>query len=921
MINKFILCTFLGVLTANLYAQEVSEQVRFAGYVQNKETKEGLEYATIRLISEDGSFYGGLSGEDGVFCFRNVKRNDYKLSVSFVGYKPLETTLTVVGSDSVVFALETEARRLDEVVVTASELKGITSASRIDREAMKHRQPSSFTDLLSLLPGGMSPQPKLGKSNTIRLREVGIDNDDYAVSALGTSFVIDGLPLATDANMQEVAQRSSANGGEHVNKGVDMRTIPTDQIESVEVIRGIPSVEYGDLTSGVVVVKRKLKAAPWEARFKADGSGKLFTLDKGAEFGDKGLVVSGGVDYLDARPDPRNDFVNYKRLTGAVRLKKEWQAGNINIGWQTNADYAGSFDNTKQDPEVTVSKEDSYQSVYNRFSWGNTWRVDFDRQKKSNYVELNTLLNFQHDRIRETKRVLLDRDRPIPNATEQGESDGLYLPYDYVAEVLVDGKPFTAYAKLKAGYGLFSTHVNQRFTVGVEWNMDKNYGRGQVYDAARPYNTQTQLRPRPYHSIRAGHRVSFFAEDALSVPVAAHQLRVTAGVRGMTLLNLGQDYRLQGRMYFDPRANVQWVFPGIRLGSHELNTEISGGIGWHTKMPTLRQLNPDPVYKDLVQLNYFHVNPDYKRIHIRTYVVDPTNYELAPARNRKAEVRAGLGYRANHLSVTWFRESMRSGFRETRQMDAYSYKKYEAASIDGGSLQAQPELENIPWKMDTVLAGHDRVTNGSSILKEGVEFQYSSPRSGRLKTRFTVNGAWFRTTYSNSQSLFNTQVQAVVGNVPVNDKYVGYYDWTEGSAREQFNTNFMADTYLKRLGLTFSVTAECMWFTSTRQLEKNGVPVAYMDVMGQVRPYTEADRKDPYKQWLVQNFSEALFRKKAEPFYMYINFKATKDFGKFLTLALYVDRLLDYMPDYQQLGQTVRRTAKPYFGMELNIRL
>ncbi len=34
-----------------------------------------------------------------------------------------------------------------------------------------------------------------------------------------------------------------------------MRSISTDDIESVEVVRGIPSAEYGNLTSGMINYK------------------------------------------------------------------------------------------------------------------------------------------------------------------------------------------------------------------------------------------------------------------------------------------------------------------------------------------------------------------------------------------------------------------------------------------------------------------------------------------------------------------------------------------------------------------------------------------------------------------------------------------------------------------------------------------
>ena len=54
-----------------------------------------------------------------------------------------------------------------------------------------------------------------------------------------------------------------------------MRTMPTDEIASVEIQQGIPSVEYGDLTSGLIKIKRKEGGRNLEARFKADLGSQL----------------------------------------------------------------------------------------------------------------------------------------------------------------------------------------------------------------------------------------------------------------------------------------------------------------------------------------------------------------------------------------------------------------------------------------------------------------------------------------------------------------------------------------------------------------------------------------------------------------------------------------------------------------------
>ena len=167
--------------------------------------------------------------------------------------------------------------------------------------------------------------------------------------------------MNTNANMQIVKQASNGTVGDpdagrsHVTSGVDMRSIPTDNIESVEVIRGIAPVEYGDMSSGVVLIKRKLKATPFEARFKADSYSKLLYVGKGTELGS--LIVNLGLDYLDAKADPRDPMNNYKRLTASARMQDEWQVGNARLRWRSNIDYTGSFDDEKHDPEILKQKD------------------------------------------------------------------------------------------------------------------------------------------------------------------------------------------------------------------------------------------------------------------------------------------------------------------------------------------------------------------------------------------------------------------------------------------------------------------------------------------------------------------------------------------------------------------------------------
>lgn len=312
--------------------------------------------------------------------------------------------------------------------------------------------------------------------------------------------------------------------------------------------------------------------------------------------------------------------------------------------------------------------------------------------------------------------MALDRDRVVPGSYEAGEHDGVFLPYKYTAHLLVDGKPFNASAKLKIGLGFSYRAIRNKALLGVEWNMDKNYGRGQVYDGTRPLNPATSLRPVSYKEIPAGHKIAFFAEDRADFFYGTHRFELTVGLRGLMLSNLSGSYALSNRMYFDPRISAQWQLPATGNG---LKTSLSGSLGWQTKMPTLRQLHPYRIYKDIIQLNYFDVNPDYRRLNIRTEVIDPVNYDLKPAHNRKWEMKADLSYCGNSLSVTYFREILNSGFRYSAEVRPYRYKKYDATAIDPGSLQGPPDLNEVPWNADTVLGSYSRVTNGSSLWRKG----------------------------------------------------------------------------------------------------------------------------------------------------------------------------------------------------------
>ena len=838
------------------------------------------------------------------------------------------------GVDTLAIADIDDAIELREVVVTARESQGITSSSRIDRTAMQHLQPTSFADLLELLPGNISQTPDMGKANTITLRETGgltatgsrSDlSDDYAITSLGTLFMVDGAPLNGDANLQSIPSSSSSDSDSRrsvTNRGVDMRTLSTDDIESVEIVRGIPSAEYGNLTSGLVNIKRLRRATPFTARFKADEYSKLFSAGKGLAIGRQLLNIDAG--YLDSKVDPRDSRENYKRINGSARARLMF--GNptsaIRTEWNIDADFTGSFDNVKPDPDLNYNRIDEYESVYRRWAFNSALSFLTPKVKWLNSLGLNTSLSYQTDRLTRRKQVSPQRASVAPAGYEEGVYDGYYLLGEYIADFVSDGKPLSFFAKVRGDGSQRHGIISHNYKAGVEWQTSKNFGHGQIYDLSRPLTASWSSRPRDFSTIPALNTLSSYAEDNIKVNFGGfHTLEVQAGLRTQMLAGLDSRYWLSGHTYVDPRVNIVYNLPAFNVSGSSMKLLIAGGYGLTTRMPTVDYLYPQLHYNDLIQLNYYDVNNPTanSRINIRTYINDPTNYDLRAARNKKWELRLGADWNGNRLSVTFFRENMNSGFRYAYVYDTYALRRYDASGIIPGSLTGPPSLESLPYVDTSVLDGYRRVTNGSRIDKTGIEYQINTVRWSPIHTSLIISGAWFRSRYSNSQLLYNP-VTDVVGGTAVSDVYVGLYNTDEGRINEQFNTNFMFDTQIPRWGLVFTTTVQCMWFVKTTRLRENGIPVQYISASdGQLHPYTEADRNDVMLQYLIRHFNDASFNTQTVPPAIYLNLKATKQIGKWLRLSAFVNRIIDYLPDYQSNGLTIRRLSDVYFGMEANL--
>ncbi|NOU58383.1 TonB-dependent receptor [Marinifilum caeruleilacunae] len=909
-------CLVFAVLLTNksIYAQET---ITFSGKVIVAESEIPVELATV-VLKEVHKW--SVTNNNGEFTIENVQAGDYILYVSCLGYKTIEQKITLrSGIKNFQISMEVETQGLNEVTVIAEESRVNGTSSTIKKDALRHLQPSSFADILELLPGGVTVKNKMTSMQLISLREPLEANDydyDYNTS-FGTAFVIDGHTLSNDAELQNI---TDGNGSYIANrnttgKGIDMRLISTDNIESVEIVRGIPSVKYGDLTSGLVNIKRSYKAKPFYARIKSDPGSKLFSVGKGIDLNDDSRLNM-DLDFLDYKADARNPKVNYSRITGSIRFEYKKEAKN-SITFHSNFDYTGSFDESKTDPEIDV-QESVYDSKYNKIVFGSS--LNISNNTSSWFKNLDVLVNASYTQNEKnlTEPVAGNRT-PVYTNREEGEFYGTYLPGSYMGHLKLDGKPVYISSDISSYLVAKTFNLNHNILLGANWNYSKNFGDGEVYDETRPLYAGVG-RPRASKDIPSMQKIAVYFEDKIVLPISLHTIIFKGGVRANRALNVNSAYKISDKFYFDPRINLNWKLPEINIWNQDVNLEFIGGYGMHSKFPGLSHLYPDVQYFDKVQLTYYSQNENLRQVHYKTKIVDPVNYELDPIRNEKFEL--GLNIRLGKIRayLNAYREELKNGYKNLSRVAVMDYKLYDISSgPQPKDINEPPTVDMFEFEDKKDFMFYNQNINGAKETKQGFEYQIDFGQIKALKSRISLNGAWMKAKYDLSQPTYKRPQKYIdVGLYP----YVGLYNWDLGKEYEQFNTNFRADTHIKEFGLIFSTSIQCMWYYKNKRNPHNGMPDSYMDKSGNFFKYDESDTTDPVLRFLYDEPSSNEFDTKRTPIGIDINLTVSKEIGEYMKLSFYVNSILDYHPSYTtEDGLHVRRISNPYFGMELNINL
>ena len=901
---------FISGLCSALFAQ--TDKATVEGVVRDSDGKP-LSFATM-FIAELGT---GVSTDlEGKFRFTGTKGTEYTLNVSYLNHVDKEVKVKAGSPEPLVIVLEEQSYELAEVVVMADYKKNQGSTAVINQQALEHIQPTSVADVLSLIPGGLFRESSATGFNRISLRQSGSDDN----TSLGMAVVMDGIPQDNDGFRASIPGLSTDEYSDRLgmNRGIDLKTLSTDHIRKIEIVKGISSAKLGNLSSGVIQTTSKIGITPAQLRMKVDPLTKLIYLGKGFRISPKMGYLHTGIDYTSVYDDRRDPMSKYSRLTGQVTYNNSVDVGDKTLFLFFKLSEVYTLNQAKED-ELTQDYNESFRNKYSRT--GASFKAQmYDLGKIVDNVEFIASADYTYDLIDRNRLVQTGTPLPSPLATEEGESEGIYLPSTYYSPFQIENKPLSLLTQLNAE-SLFETRsFRHKVIYGLSWKRTKNYGEGVMVDMTRPPypGNNEYVRPVPNRSIPALPVGAAYAEEQLKHSNRWFDFELNAGVRFTQMFNLDTKYTELRKLQVEPRINAALSFNIDLAGGKSLRNMFRFGFGQENKLPTLDYIYPDRVYKDMIVLNAYTKQDDpFNHLITYTKIYDVTNNSLRPNRNTKYEAGWDVEYEGYSLSLTFFKEHSDRGFESVAEYSPVRYTRY-VDPIDGQPIVGRrPEKEDYVADPYATFVDMDIVRNSMKVEKKGLEYLLRFPKIIPLSTTVEINGAYYDTRYSSGAPL---QYHPAFRDDDRPQPYVGIYRRQDITRQRIFNTNLWFNTNIPRYKMIFTTFFQFIWLNEEMRINGDEYPSAYFDTDG--RMHTVDDRilqsiKDGHTVWrhyhiYKEDFSETL------PVSLTVNFKVTKEFSRMIRASFFVNNILDINPLYKnRYNQNVRVWQKSFFGAEM----
>lgn len=897
------------------------------------------------VINLDGGQLWAVTDADGHFSIAAVQTGKYTLTATSLGYVDVSIEV-VVGKDDVKgieIKLQESSLALDEVVVTAQPAKeGIGTSHYLGRDALNHLQMADMSNMAALLPGGKTSNPDLTAAKAISLRSGG---STAANAAFGTAIEVDGVRLGNNAGFGAMG-------------GVDTRSVAVDNVESVEVITGVPSAEYGDLNSGMVKVHTRKGRTPLNVSFTVNPRTYQTSVSKGVGLpGDKGVINVSG-ELARATRKLVSPYESYTRRGASLSYSNTFaKVLRFEIGATGNL---GGM-NSEDDPDAFSGEFTKVRDNSLRGNTSLTWMLN---KPWVTNIKLEGSVNYADNLSQVHALNSFASSQPSVHSEKEGYYLADRLPLTFYSDQMVDSKELDGAASLKYELSKRWDGVKSNLKAGVQWKANGNVGEGEYYQD--PALAANGYRPRPYSDYPFMHNVSYYGEEDLTLPLGSTSLELVAGLRMENVYIKGSQYKDMNTL--SPRFNAQWKISD--------SFSIRGGWGITEKLPSFYILYPRQEYRDIQTFGFSHgSSASY------IYYTQPFSMEFNPdlkwQRNSNSEIGIDAKLFGVKLSLVGFYNRTTMPYKYSNRYAPFSYNVLQKPSgyntpdnplisVDNQTGDVFIRDSESDWwtQMDVKVTDRTFVrssyqNNGAAVDRAGVELTADFPQIPAILTQFRFDASYNYTSYvDDGLSYYYQTGWSHTSEANRSYQYAGIYangdsgtPVVNGKITHNLDANLTIITHIPQARLIVTCRLEASLLTRSQNIsshngkdyaftvEENSKkatggniydgkaytavwPVAYVDLDGSVHEFTSVQAEDPsFQNLILKSGNIYTFAPDGYGAYMSANLSITKEIGDHISMSFFANNFTNSRPYVISRATGVGAIFTPSFYYGLTCRL
>ena len=907
------------------------------GYrISGRVSLQGGAPAVGAVVTLDKNYLWAVCDEDGTFVLSPAEKGTYILEASCLGYLNSKREITVNEDVSgLELTLAENSLSLKEVVVTETLSKdNINTTRRISRTALDHLQLSGVSDISALLPGGKTVNPDLTSESAFSLRSGGSPGGN---AAFATAVEVNGVRMGSNAQFSGLS-------------GAGTRGLQVENIESVEVLSGVPSAEYGDLGNGMVRIVTKKGKSPVNVTFSVNPKTYDASVSKGFETAHGTLNISG--QWTRATAKISSPYTSYTRravtaeYSSTIARTLRLEAGmTMNIGGM----------NSRSDPD-TFSDEYSKgrdNLLIPRFKavWllGRSWITNLTIEASAFFNDRRTLQHGYNS---------FSTPQPAPHSEEEGYWSVTTLPSTFYSDRVTDSKELDWSASVKYDWLHHWGPVKSQMKAGVQYKADGNAGDGEFY--LDPALSAAGYRPRPYSIYPWMHSVSAFAEDKLTFPIGRTTAEVSIGLRNENILIRGSRYK--GLSTLSPRLNARWKLTE--------SFSLRGGWGISRKLPGFYTLYPRQEYRDIRTFSFSYGNDVSYIYYTKPYELT-YNPSLLWQSTYSSEVGADFEKKGWKLSMALWRNVTKNPYEIG---NAYSPLECNLMTLPQGFVVPEDPLTVVDHQTGQVyirgsrdeyytpmvldVADRTFVNNliqegGATVYRSGAELTAEFPECRPIRTHLRMDAAFTFTRYMDENRRAYYQTGWSHTTLPGRSYqyagiYAGGYSVANGRKTANLDCNFTSITHIPEAKVIITLRLEAAFLRYSRNLSSHAFtvgdtaldptggdiysgnsytavyPLAYIDLDGVEHPWTESSASDPSLRRLILR-SGNIYTFAADGYepYFSANLSVTKEIGKHVSLSFFANNFTNSRKWVTSKATGVSAIFTPpfYYGLTCRIKI